>query len=74
MKPNENKSGVSWSIFKFGTADVIIYTILIVIALIFLLPLLNIVAISFSSAAASNAGIVYFWPVRFTTSSYYKIF
>lgn len=39
-------------------------------AFICLLPLLNVLAISFSSKAAAAAGYVSFWPVDFTTASY----
>lgn len=39
-------------------------------ALICLLPLVNVLAVSFSSKAAAAAGYVNFWPVDFTTASY----
>ncbi|MFC4303648.1 carbohydrate ABC transporter permease [Cohnella boryungensis] len=43
---------------------------LIVIALICLLPLIHIVALSFSSSSAASAGYVKLWPVDFTLASY----
>ncbi|MEK5026276.1 carbohydrate ABC transporter permease [Paenibacillus sp. FSL M7-1046] len=46
------------------------YVILTVLALLCLFPIVNILAISFSSSAAVNAGRVTLWPVDFTFSSY----
>lgn len=46
------------------------YVILTVIALLCLFPIVNILAISFSSSTAVNAGSVTLWPVDFTLSSY----
>lgn len=46
------------------------YIILISLALMCLFPLLNILAMSFSSATAVSAGKVSLWPVEFTTSAY----
>jgi putative aldouronate transport system permease protein len=43
---------------------------LTLIALLCLLPLINILAISFSSSAATNAGRVTLWPIDFNWSSY----
>ncbi|MFD0712500.1 carbohydrate ABC transporter permease [Paenibacillus sp. GCM10027626] len=43
---------------------------LIGLAIVCLLPLVNILAISFSSSAAASAGAVKLWPVEFTLSSY----
>lgn len=39
-------------------------------ALLCLFPLINVLAISFSSSWAATAGLVKFWPVGFTLSSY----
>ena len=36
---------------------------LVTVALLCLLPLLNLLAISFSGKSAANSGIVTFWPV-----------
>ncbi|MDI4648973.1 carbohydrate ABC transporter permease [Cohnella hashimotonis] len=57
---------------KKGTSYVI-PTILAVICLIMLLPIFNILAQSFSSAAAIGDQRVYLWPVEFTTSNYEAI-
>lgn len=57
---------------KKGTSYVI-PTFLAVICLIMLLPIFNILAQSFSSAAAIGDQRVYLWPVEFTTSNYEAI-
>ncbi|HZK26376.1 MAG TPA: carbohydrate ABC transporter permease [Thermoclostridium sp.] len=49
---------------------VINYIILSFAAFACLLPLLNVLAVSFSSSAAAAAGYVKLWPVDFTLSSY----
>lgn len=46
------------------------YTILAIAALLCLLPLINVLAISLSSKSAAAAGYVKFWPVDFTLASY----
>lgn len=51
----------------------IIYIIVILLALLCLLPLWNIVAISFSSSAAVTAQKVGLFPVQFTAAAYEKI-
>ncbi len=51
----------------------IIYGIVILLGLICLLPMLNTLAISFSSSDAAAANIVGFVPVKFTTAAYNKI-
>lgn len=43
---------------------------LIVVALMCVLPLIHIIALSFSSSAAASAGNVKLWPVDFTLASY----
>lgn len=63
----ENKS------FKSRLRVVIIYFIVAILALVCLLPLWNIVAISFSSSAAVTANRVGLWPVDFTIAAYEKI-
>jgi len=45
-------------------------TFLILIALLCVLPLIHIVAVSFSSSTAAAAGYVKLWPVDFTLASY----
>ena len=57
---------------KFRT--VIIYIIIILLGLVCLLPLLNIVAISFSSSAAVEGNMVGLIPVGFSTAAYEKTF
>jgi len=44
--------------------------ILVFLALICLLPLLNVLAVSFSSKAAAATGMIKLWPVDFTLASY----
>ncbi|MUT68248.1 ABC transporter permease subunit [Paenibacillus sp. NEAU-GSW1] len=43
---------------------------LILISLLCVLPLIHIIAVSFSSSAAASAGYVKLWPVDFTLASY----
>lgn len=50
-----------------------IYLIVFFLGIICLLPLLNILALSFSSSDAAAANIVGFVPVKFTTAAYKKI-
>lgn len=50
-----------------------IYVMLIVAAFLSLAPLVNTIAISFSSKTAAMSGMVSFWPVEFSLSSYEKI-
>lgn len=47
---------------------------LVLVALLCFLPLLNLLALSFSSKAAANSGAVTFWPIEFTTMAYQKTF
>lgn len=53
--------------------NVVIYIVLILAGLLCLLPILNTVAISFSSKAAAMAGDVFFWPINPTLASYQEI-
>lgn len=46
------------------------YIFIILVCLTCLLPLLNTLAISFSSPSAVSTGKVYFWPKNFTTMAY----
>lgn len=50
---------------------VFVYIFLAVSALLCVLPIVNVLAVSFSSRAAAAAGYVKLWPVDFTTSSYH---
>ena len=52
------------------TADVIIIAVMGIVALFCLLPILNVLALSFSSSAAAAAGKVKFLPVGFTLNAY----
>lgn len=54
-------------------ADIIIWIVLILLTISCLLPLLNMVAISFSDNAAASANLVGIVPKNFTVSSYVKI-
>ncbi|MDF2986252.1 MAG: carbohydrate transporter permease [Eubacterium sp.] len=54
-------------------ADTIIWTIVIMMTLSCLLPLLNTVALSFSSQSAATGNLVWLVPVGFNLSSYQKI-
>jgi putative aldouronate transport system permease protein len=49
------------------------YTLLAILSFICVLPLLHVLAVSFSSKAAASANIVGLWPVGFTISSYTKL-
>lgn len=61
------------AILKDRMGRFVIYAIVILLALICLLPLWNIVAISFSSSEAVSANAVGLLPVKFTTAAYSKI-
>lgn len=50
------------------------HILLIVVALSCFLPLLHLLAQSFSSKSAVNGGLVSFWPVEFNTDAYAKTF
>ncbi|GBF76782.1 hypothetical protein PA598K_05269 [Paenibacillus sp. 598K] len=43
---------------------------LLVLAILCLLPLVNVLAVSFSSSTAASAGLVKLWPVEFTWKAY----
>ncbi|MBP1988654.1 carbohydrate ABC transporter permease [Paenibacillus eucommiae] len=49
------------------------YTFLGVLSLLCVLPLIHILALSFSSGAAAAAGEVTLWPINFTTAAYQNI-
>jgi putative aldouronate transport system permease protein len=54
-----------------GTAfDIINYIVLIGISLLCIFPIINVLAISFSSSTAASSGIVKLWPVDFNLKSY----
>ncbi|MBP1991043.1 carbohydrate ABC transporter permease [Paenibacillus eucommiae] len=56
------------------TATLLIYSCLILLSLLCIAPLIHILAVSFSSAWAAEAGDVSFWPVGFTLQSYEFVF
>ncbi|MFD0715401.1 carbohydrate ABC transporter permease [Paenibacillus sp. GCM10027626] len=58
---------ISWPRRLFLVCNGILLTLLSIACL---LPLINVLAVSFSSAAAVEAGRVTFWPVEFTLRSY----
>jgi putative aldouronate transport system permease protein len=57
----------SWSETVFSIFN---YSFLILVAAACLLPMINVLAISFSSSTAESAGLVKLWPVDFTLKSY----
>lgn len=59
----------SYRVFSFINT-----TFLIIIALLCLLPLLNLLAVSLSGKAAANSGAVSFIPIDFTWTAYTKTF
>lgn len=50
--------------------DTVVIVLLVIFGLLTLMPLLHVVALSFSSKNAAVAGRVSFWPVEFTLASY----
>jgi len=57
----------------YKTFNVINIIFLTVLGLTMVLPLLHVIAQSFSNSVAINKGEVYFWPVNFTTANYASI-
>lgn len=53
--------------------DVVNFLFLLLFGLLCLLPLVHVVAVSFSHRAASMGGFVTLWPVGFTTQNYQEI-
>ncbi len=62
-----------YSTFKDKVFDLIIYTILALVAISSLLPIVNAVAISFSNSSQAAAGLVTFYPIGFNIESYKAI-
>ena len=56
-----------------GLFDKITLVFLTITALLCIAPVINTVAISFSEQSKAAAGLVYFWPVDFSLSSYKKL-
>lgn len=57
-------------LYRFGPCDVLIYLFLAILGLLCLLPLWNVLCLSFSGSSAAMAGEVSLWPVDFTLASY----
>ncbi len=55
---------------KLSVFTIVNTIFLILSALLCVIPLIHILAVSFSSSAAASAGKVVFWPVEFTLNSY----
>lgn len=57
---------------SFGRKFFMVFNVifLALLALACLLPMINVLAVSFSSASAAQAGYVTFWPVQFNIESY----
>ena len=53
--------------------DVFNYVVLVLIACLCILPLIHIIAVSFSSTAPSMGGFVTFWPIGFTMENYPRV-
>jgi len=66
LKGEENMRATGWRI-SFNLFN---YTFLCLLAVLCLLPLVHVLAVSFSANHAASAGIVKLWPVDFTTTSY----
>lgn len=64
-------SYTSWSRKVFVVFNL---TFLFLMALLCVLPLINLFAISLSGKSAANSGLVTFWPIDFTTLAYEKTF
>lgn len=60
---------------KFSDKVIVIiaYVVVISMAILCLIPVIHTIAVSFSDKSAASAGMVSFWPVRFTLSSYQEI-
>jgi len=50
------------------------YVFLLSLSLLCLMPIVHVLAISFSSGAAASAGQVFLWPVDFTGAAYQNVF
>lgn len=61
---------ISKGVRTFNVINIIFLTIL---GLTMVLPLLHVIAQSFSNSVAINKGLVYFWPVNFTGANYTSI-
>jgi putative aldouronate transport system permease protein len=55
------------------TVTIVLYASLTLLALLCLLPMINLLAVSLSDRAASSGNRVTFWPINFTTFSYSQV-
>lgn len=62
------------SIRRFGGFDVMIYIVIILALIMWIIPFVYMVALSFSDAKAIINNQVNFWPVNFTTDAYEQVF
>src|SRR5690606_17917919 len=46
------------------------YSLMVIMAFLCLFPMWHVLSVSFSSAGASDAGLVFLWPVDFTLEAY----
>ncbi|MDF2650367.1 MAG: binding-protein-dependent transport system inner rane component, partial [Paenibacillus sp.] len=51
-----------------------VHIILLLAAFSCLIPLVNIIAVSFSDSAAIDSGFVWLWPIHFTLEAYKTLF
>ena len=58
---------------KFGIRQFIIYVVVILLTLSCLIPLMNVISLSFSSSQAVASNKVGLWPEEFTFAAYEKI-
>lgn len=58
-----------YKLFSIGN-----YIFLAILSLLCILPIIHILAVSFSSMAPASANLVGFWPIGFTTDAYEKTF
>ncbi len=54
--------------------DVVNHVLLALVALACLLPIIHMIAVSFSDRASTTAGVVAFWPVHYNTVNYQRVF
>ncbi|WP_429149042.1 carbohydrate ABC transporter permease [Anaerotaenia torta] len=64
----------SWSMDRFGVADIIIMLFITLLCLTCILPFLHVAAKSISSDTAVLAKEVYFWPKGFVFAAYERVF
>ena len=53
--------------------DVLIHVVIVIACFLCLIPLLNTLALSFSSSVMASSGTVSFWPKQFTLAAYEAI-